>query len=269
MSLMGVFDVFSASVATQHHDGLFVSGFGFAAAHYGLPDIGFIAWPDIVAFVQRLRLAFPCHHLLVDIEDGHIDPETACEVSQQLEAAGASGVILEDSKRLRRFGYVEGKTILPLDDYLEMLNLILESRSDLFVVARTGATAEEEILVRTKAFADTGADAILVDGLRSKEQICEVREAIGDKLLLFNQIAGGKSPRLSLRELTQLGVDVAIYGTSCLFAAQSAMEEALTELKHADGRLPECSSESIGITECLALLKKNVRRQHPTDVPDL
>lgn len=47
--LIGVFDMFSASVAAQHFDGLFVSGFGFAASYYGLPDIGFIAWPDMVA----------------------------------------------------------------------------------------------------------------------------------------------------------------------------------------------------------------------------
>ncbi|MFD0486000.1 hypothetical protein ACFQ0O_01820 [Saccharopolyspora spinosporotrichia] len=57
--LIGIYDMHSASVAAQHYNGLFVSGFGFAASHYGLPDIGFIAWSDIVAFVQRLRLAFP------------------------------------------------------------------------------------------------------------------------------------------------------------------------------------------------------------------
>src|SRR6185312_4214289 len=68
--LIGVFDMFSASLAAQHYGGMFVSGFGFAASYYGLPDIGFIAWPDMVNFVQRLRLAFPQHHLLVDIDDG-------------------------------------------------------------------------------------------------------------------------------------------------------------------------------------------------------
>src|SRR5437867_2213311 len=64
--LIGVYDMYSASLSAQHYDGMFVSGFGFAASHYGLPDIGFIAWPDIVNFIQRLRLAFPRQHLLVD-----------------------------------------------------------------------------------------------------------------------------------------------------------------------------------------------------------
>ena len=64
--LIGIFDMYSASIAAQHYDGMFVSGFGFAASYYGLPDIGFIAWPDMVNFVQRLRLAFPRQHLLVE-----------------------------------------------------------------------------------------------------------------------------------------------------------------------------------------------------------
>ncbi|MGA5131223.1 isocitrate lyase/PEP mutase family protein [Streptomyces olivoreticuli] len=260
--LIGVFDMFSASAAAQHYDGMFVSGFGFAASHYGLPDIGFIAWPDLVSFVQRLRLAFPAQHLLVDIDDGYVDPETACHVVQHLEAIGASGVILEDQKRPRRCGHVEGKQVLPLEEYLDKLTMVLESRRDLVVVARTDATEEAEILRRAKALAATDADVVLVDGVRSVDWIRKVREVIGDKPLLFNQIAGGKSPRLSLPELGELGVDVAIYSTPCLFAAQTAMDDALTGLKAADGRLPEFTANSVGVAECLALLEKNISRHN-------
>ncbi|GHH71790.1 carboxyvinyl-carboxyphosphonate phosphorylmutase [Streptomyces sulfonofaciens] len=260
--LIGVFDMFSASVAAQHYDGIFVSGFGFAASHYGLPDIGFIAWPDIVNFTQRLRLAFPGQHLLVDIDDGYVDPETACHVVQHLEAIGASGVILEDQKRPRRCGHVDGKQVLPLEEYLEKLNMVLESRRDLVVVARTDATEEDEILRRAKALAATDADVILVDGVRSVDWIRRVRAVIGDKPLLFNQIAGGRSPRLSLPELSALGVNAAIYSTPCLFAAQTAIHGALTELKRADGRLPEHTPGSVGVQESLALLEKNISRHH-------
>src|SRR5262249_57071468 len=62
---IGVYDVFSASLAAKYYQTLFVSGFGFAASHYGLPDIGFIAWPDVLNFVQRLRTVLPSHYLLV------------------------------------------------------------------------------------------------------------------------------------------------------------------------------------------------------------
>ncbi|MFF0494320.1 hypothetical protein ACFYTQ_35330 [Nocardia sp. NPDC004068] len=41
--LIGIYDLNSASLAARHYGGLFVSGFGFTASYYGLPDIGFIA----------------------------------------------------------------------------------------------------------------------------------------------------------------------------------------------------------------------------------
>jgi 2-methylisocitrate lyase-like PEP mutase family enzyme len=260
--LIGVFDMFSASVAARHYDGLFVSGFGFAASHYGLPDIGFIAWPDMVSFVQRLRLAFPRHHLLVDIDDGYVDPEVACHVIEHLESIGASGVIIEDQKRPRRCGHVDGKQILPLGEYLEKLQMVLETRRDLLVVARTDATEEGEIVRRAEALAGTDADVVLVDGVRSAEWIRKIRAVTGGKPLLFNQIAGGRSPRFSLSDLQELGVSVAIYSTPCLFAAQSAMDQALARLIDDDGRLPAVGEGAVGVADCLDLLDRNISRHH-------
>lgn len=264
--LVGIFDMFSATVAAPHFDGFFVSGFGFAASYYGLPDIGFIAWPDIVDFVQRLRLVFPQHHLLVDIDDGYVDPEVAAHVVANLERIGASGVIIEDQQRPRRCGHVDGKRILPLQEYLDKLDLVLRTRRDLVVVARTDATEEKEILRRAEALAETDADVVLVDGVRDVDSIRRVRELIGDKPLLFNQIAGGKSPRLSLSELSGLKVDVAIYSTPCLFAAGRAMDEALVALKGDDGRLPEQRDGEIGVAAALRLLERNAANARRIDV---
>ncbi|MER8042147.1 isocitrate lyase/PEP mutase family protein [Streptomyces sp. NPDC094032] len=261
--LIGVYDMYSASVSADHYDGMFVSGFGFAASYYGLPDIGFIAWPDMVAFVERLRGAFPQQHLLVDIDDGYVDPEVACHVVERLERIGASGVILEDQKRPRRCGHADGKQVLPLDEYLAKLEMVLATRRDLVVVARTDATDEADILHRAKSLAATDADVVLVDGVRSVEWIRRIRDVVGDKPLLFNQIAGGKSPRLSLGELSELGVDVAIYSTPCLFAAHRAMDSALAELKRADGRLPSFDPvDGVGVAASTRLLERNIARHH-------
>ncbi len=262
--LIGVFDMLSASIAARHYDGLFVSGFGFSASHYGLPDVGFIAWPDVVGFVQRLRLALPRHHLLVDIDDGYTDPEVACQVVRALEQVGASGVMLEDQQRPRRCGHVEGKRVLPLEQYLEKLELVLRTRTDLVVVARTDATDEGEMLRRAAAFAGTDADVVLVEGMPSVDVIRRVRRAVGDKPLLFNQIAGGRSPKLSLGELAGLGVDAAIYSTPCLFAAHAAIEDAMVRLKDRDGVLPD---DSIHVAESQALLEHNVSRHHDVPAP--
>ena len=59
MPFIGTYDVFSAALAGRHFDALFISGFGFAASLYGLPDIGFITWSEMVYYVQRIRTVLP------------------------------------------------------------------------------------------------------------------------------------------------------------------------------------------------------------------
>jgi 2-methylisocitrate lyase-like PEP mutase family enzyme len=254
---IGVYDAFSASVAARHFDGLFVSGFGFAASYYGLPDIGFIAWPDVLAFVQRLRGILPGHHLLVDIDDGYCDTEIACHVVAALDSLGAFGVVLEDQKRPRKCGHFEGKQILELDEYLGKLRRVLEARGDLFVVARTDSSDPADVLRRAKAFAEAGADAVLVDGLRDLEALRRVKAEAG-RPLVFNQIAGGKSPPCDLSQLRDFGVSVVIYSTPCLFAAQHAIERAMRELAGSDGYLPAPGEDGVGVKNCTALLNDNL-----------
>jgi len=254
---IGVHDAFSAGIAGRHFDALFLSGFGFAASHMGLPDIGFIAWPDMVAHAQRIRTILPSHHLLVDIDDGYCDSEVACHVVSLLEAAGVSGVVLEDQKRPRRCGHFEGKQIADLDDYLAKLRQVLATRRDLFVVARTDSSDPADIERRVSAFAEAGADAVLVDGIKDLDIIRKLSRSVAQPFC-FNQIAGGKSPACTLTQLADVGVRVAIYSTPCLFAAQAAMQDAMTDLLANDGSL---AGSRIGVKDCSAILADNLARR--------
>ena len=256
--VIGIYDVFSATLAAQHFDALFVSGFGFAASHYGLPDIGFIAWADLVAFVQRVRAVLPRHHLLVDIDDGYCDTHVACHVASLLESIGASGVVLEDQARPRRCGHLDGKVLLELPVFVEKLRAVLASRRDLYVVARTDAADPDEIARRIDAFTEAGADAVLVDAVRTLDQVRALK-ARTRLPVVFNQIAGGKSPPVDLEELRDSGAKVALFSTPCLFAAQEAVAQAMVDLAARNGRLPD---GGVGLADCHALLRANLDRRH-------
>lgn len=251
---IGVYDVFSALIAAQHYDGIFISGFSFAASFYGLPDMGFIAWSDIIAFVQRVKTMLPHTYLLVDIDDGYVDTEVACHVVAQLESIGAAGIIIEDQKRPRRCGHFDGKLLMELPAFLDKLKSVLATRKQLFVVARTDANALDEITKRAQAFAEVGADAILADGITDLEVISLLKAKV-DKPLVFNQIYGGKSPPCSLSELRAAGVSLVNYSTPCLFAAQEGIEAYLQSLKAQDGLLPQ---QQVGVAECSALLNQHL-----------
>lgn len=271
LPFLGVYDVFSASLAARHSDALFISGFGFAASHYGLPDIGFISWTDMAAFVERVRTVLPAHHLLVDIDDGYCDVEVACHMVSRLERIGASGVVLEDQRRPRRCGHFDGKQLMDLGEYLAKLERVLDTRDDLVIVARTDATDPDDALRRARAFAETGADAVLIDGVQDLSLLSRLAAEL-DRPIVFNQIAGGRSPRCSLTGLSDLGVTAAIYSTPCLFAAQEAIEAALDALTLDDGRLPAPAATRVSVASCTAVLQENLsrrdRRPPVTDPPD-
>ena len=265
---LGVYDCFSATIASRFSRNIFLSGFGLAASAYGLPDVGYIAWSDMVQTAWRIRQILPAHRLLVDIDDGYVDLHTACLVARQMDAMGTAMIMLEDQARPRRCGHAEGKILLPLQAYLEKLQAVLDVRESVRVLARTDASGED-IFRRVEAISRTDADVLLVDGIDSVETLSRVVRST-DKPLLFNQIAGGKSPLLSLDRLRALGVRVTQYSTPLLFAAQRAMGEALDDLFQSGGLLTyDPDAGDIGVVRCTALLEANVPaiRAPPSSLP--
>lgn len=254
---IGIFDVYSATLAGRQFRHLFLSGFGLAASHYGLPDIGLIAWPDVVDLVRRIRTVLPQHHLLVDIDDGYGDAESACHVVSELERAGASGVVLEDQKRPRKCGHLDGKQSIDCEEYVAKLRRVLKTRRELFVIARTDVAEPDERRRRVEAYASAGADALLVDGLSDLQSLRHLRD-LANRPFAFNQIAGGKSPRVGWAQMEQHGVSIAIYSTPCLFAAHGAMEQALSTLAREGGTLP---ADGIDLGACNAVLQANLARR--------
>jgi 2-methylisocitrate lyase-like PEP mutase family enzyme len=259
---IGIYDVFSASIAAQHFEAVFCSGYGFAASHYGLPDEGYITWTDMVDYVGRVRHVLPDTHIIVDIDDGYGDPNIAANVVARLERTGASGLILEDQRRPKKCGHLPGKEILPLEEYLERLNRVLETRDKLFVVARTDAEEFEEGLRRAEAFVKAGADAVMVEGLTKLENVSAVKKVIGNDIpLMVNLIQGGKTPDVSLTELHSLGADIVIYSTPCLYPAQQAIEDEMKRLLQSDGRL-ENDVEKVDLTRNRKIMELNAAIGH-------
>ena len=263
LPFIGVYDTFSAGIAGQHFENIFISGFSFAASYYGLPDIGFIAWPDIVDFTRRVRSILPGHHIIVDMDDGYSDIEVACHAAWNLEQAGASAIVLEDQQRPRRCGHLPGKQILPVDDYVRKLEKVLETRRDMLVVARTDVV-EAESLERVRVYAEAGADLVLADGITHLETLVRIREEVGLPVV-FNQIYGGKSAPVDLDELQRCGVSVVLFSTPCLFAAQAAVDAALSALKTSNGLLSEEISGGVRLNDAVVRLENNLKARDTHD----
>lgn len=177
-----------------------------------------------------------------------------------LEAAGASGIVVEDQARPRRCGHLDGKKLVGFEEQLSKLEAILTARNELFVIARTDASEPAEILRRARSYAELGADAVLADGLDRLDLVARLSDAL-DVPVVFNQMAGGKSPSCTFRELRECGASVVLFSTPCLFAAQRAVDDALGRLEEAEGFLNSDAPARNPLEDCLGLLEANRRRR--------
>ena len=257
--LIGVYDALSASLSSKYFNAVFCSGYGFSASRYGLPDEGFIAWQDMISYVENMRSISPDIHIVVDIDEGYGDDKIARTVTTRLENVGASAIVLEDQRRPKKCGHLPGKEIINRDEHIKRLTSVLNVRKDLYVIARTDAEDIQEGISRVQDYALAGADAVMVEGLDSKEKIKLVRESIpSDVSMGVNLIFGGKMGPISLDELSALGVNLVIYSTPCLFAAHGAVDNAIRELKENNGVL-KGDEFGVSLAESNKILVSNLK----------
>lgn len=253
LPLIGVYDVFSAQIAAKRFEGVFCSGYGFAASAYGLPDVGYVNWRDITDFATKIRHALPHAHVLVDVDDGFGDEVVASNSIRVLESNGLSAVMMEDQKRPRRCGHFEGKQILPVEEYLIKLSKVLRTRSSIFVIARTDAQDPNEGIERAIRYVEAGADGVMVEAIKDLETISKLRSHIKNPIMV-NQLHGGKSPNWRFDELEDAGASIVIYSTPCLFAAQYGIEHYLDKMLELH-RLP--SENTASMDDCARVLNES------------
>lgn len=218
----GVYDVQSAVIVSEYTNNLFLSGLSFAASYYGLPDIGFVTWQDMVGLCSRIHQRLANARILVDIDDGFGGPDVAIQVTHSLRRAGAFGVVLEDQLRPKKCGHLPGKKIQPLKQYLETLTAVLDNKEGLFVVARTDADVFDEQVNRIKAISELPVDAILVDGI-DLHTLAKLKKHTS-KPICFNYLEGGLGGKFSVFDTQEAGVNLMILSTPCITAARKAID---------------------------------------------
>jgi 2-methylisocitrate lyase-like PEP mutase family enzyme len=167
---------------------------------------------------------------------------------------------MEDQVRPKKCGHLPGKEILPIEQYLVRLRHVLNVRRHLYVVARTDSEGEDA-LNRIKRYAEEGADAVMIDGLRDLSILKRVREVIPPTTnLVVNLIQGGKTEPVTLSTLKAANVNITLFSTPCLFAAHAAVERVLDEIATNDGILSnEMRENSKTLTVNNATLKENLQ----------
>jgi 2-methylisocitrate lyase-like PEP mutase family enzyme len=231
----GVWDALSARLVAQAgFDVCFLSGYATAATLLGLPDFGYLTGAEMAEVARRVCRAAPEVAVIVDGDTGHGNALNTVRTVELFEAAGGAGIFLEDQVWPKKCGHLQGKRVVPREEWLTKLRAAVEHRDKLFVVARTDARAAvglDEACTRAQMAADVGVDAIFVEAPESIEELEAVAKATPGVVRVANMIEAGKTPLLTPGELHDLGFDLIVSPLTGLFAAARALAEAYGVLK--------------------------------------
>jgi methylisocitrate lyase len=228
--LPGAYDALSARLAQRAgFTAMFTTGFGFAAATLGAPDIGLMTATEIMERVRNIVNAVDVP-LVADMDTGYGNPLNVTRTVRDCVGAGVAGIILEDQEWPKKCGHFEGKRVIAAEDQVQKLRAAVEARGDddLVVIGRTDAREPlglEEAIRRGRLYREAGADVVFVEAPRSVDDLKAIAAAIPDAPLFANMIEGGKTPLLSSRELQDLGFKMVVYPLSALFTAARAIFE--------------------------------------------
>jgi carboxyvinyl-carboxyphosphonate phosphorylmutase len=226
-----VYDATSIRIAEDL--GFEVGMFGGSVASLavlGDPDIALITLTELCEQMRRMSRAAALP-VLVDADHGYGNALNVRRTVQELEAAGAAGLTIEDTLLPQAFGQAKTQ-LISLDEGVGKMKAALDGRSDpsLAIIGRTGAvsiTGLDEAIARAKAYEATGIDALFFTGIKDRGEL----EAISAATQLPIVLGGAPEEMTALDYLARLRVRIALQGHAPFAAATQAVYETLKALR--------------------------------------
>src|ERR1700742_1667514 len=196
----------------------------------GDPDIALITLTELTEQVRRMSRAATLP-FVVDADHGYGNALNVRRTVQELEAAGAAGLTIEDTLLPQAFG--EAKTqLISLQEGVGKMKAALDGRGDpsLVIMGRTGAasiTSVDDAIARARAYADVGVDALFFTGIKNRAEL----EAVASATKLPIVLGGAPEEMSALDYLSIQRVRIALQGHAPFAAATQAVYETLKALR--------------------------------------
>jgi oxaloacetate decarboxylase len=196
----------------------------------GDPDITLITLTEFAEQIRRMSRAAQLP-VLVDADHGYGNALNVRRTVQELDAAGAAGLTIEDTLLPQTFG--EKKTqLISLEEGVGKMKAAIDGRGDpsLVILARTGAasiTSLGDAIERARAYEAAGVDGLFFTGIKNRAELDAIAEATRLPIVL-----GGAPEDMS--DLDYLGVRrvrIALQGHAPIAAATQAVYETLKALR--------------------------------------
>jgi carboxyvinyl-carboxyphosphonate phosphorylmutase len=202
----------------------------------GSPDLITLTLSEFAEQAYRIGRAADLP-LMCDADHGYGNALSVMRTVEELEAAGVSGLSIEDTDLPQPFGLGGKQRLLSLEEGVGKMKAALAGRRDpaLVISGRTsapGITGIEDTIRRAKAYEAAGVDTMFLVGCKARAEVEAVAAAIKIPLIL------GSAPGdlADKAWLSKTGVRIALQGHQPFAAAAQAIHDTLKALR--DGVKP-------------------------------
>ncbi|HEY2248735.1 MAG TPA: isocitrate lyase/PEP mutase family protein [Bradyrhizobium sp.] len=202
----------------------------------GDPDITLITLTELAEQMRRMSRAASLP-VLVDADHGYGNALNVRRTVQELDAAGAGGLTIEDTLLPQSFG--DKKTqLISLEEGVGKMKAAVDGRGDptLVILARTGAASITSLagaIERARAYEATGVDGLFFTGIKNRAEL----DAIAQATRLPIVLGGAPEEMNDLDYLRERRVRIALQGHAPIAAATQAVYETLKALR--EGTAPK------------------------------
>ncbi|RVX71688.1 Phosphonopyruvate hydrolase [Exophiala mesophila] len=234
---------------------IWVSGFELSAS-YAVPDANILPMGHILEMTRSMRQVQDLP-LVVDLDTGFGNAVNVAYIIPQLAAAGAAAVVIEDKTFPKDSSLREGgqQVLVPSVEFQGKIEAAKASDSVL-VFARTEALiaglGREEALRRATAYAEAGADAVLIHSKQKKpDEILSFCRAWSGKVPLV--LVPTSYPQLSFDDIGQLDkVGLIICGNHAIRSAVASMRKTFSQILQ-DGGIAGVETDIASVSDVFAL----------------
>jgi len=230
----GAYDCVTAKLIEQAgFAAVYMTGAGTAAT-LGYPDFGLVTMSEMVANAGRLVAAVGVP-VIADADTGYGNELNVFRTVREFESRGVAGIHIEDQEFPKKCGHLEGKQVIPREDYLAKIRAAVAARRDanFMIIARTDARAVvglDEAIARANGALASGADMAFVEAPQTVEEVTAVPRLVSGPCLL-NVVRGGKTPEIDLRHAEAVGYRLAIVPGLLIKGVVGICDKMLSELK--------------------------------------
>jgi carboxyvinyl-carboxyphosphonate phosphorylmutase len=232
-----VYDAISIRIAEDLGFELGMFGGSVASlAVLGDPDVALITLTELAEQMRRMSRAAVLP-VMVDADHGYGNALNVRRTVQELEAAGAAGLTIEDTLLPQAFGQPKTQ-LIPVEEGVGKMKAALDGRGDpsLVIMGRTSAasiTGLDDAIARFKAYEATGVDGLFLVGLKTRGEL----DAIAAATTLPIVLGGFPEELIDQNYLASQRVRIALQSHAPIAVATQGVYETLKALR--DGVSPK------------------------------